>query len=161
MRHTPQGKSTVWNHGKQVTEKFLDLINNNYKDWPRIDSVKWLPEALALPLGYSIQDIETYCLFHDIGKTITWDKEGHFPNHAMASANIWTQLDSRKHIAQWMANDMAIHTCTQEEFAKIPNSHIHRLVGLAEVYANAEMFGGYDSDSFKIKLKKVIRNGKI
>lgn len=43
----------------------------------------------------------------------------------------------------------------------MPDKEIHRLVGLAEVYANAELFGGFDSDSFKIKLKKIVRNGNF
>jgi hypothetical protein len=34
------------------------------------------------------------------------------------------------------------------------------LAGLAEIHANAEMFNGFDSPSFKIKYKQIDRRGR-
>lgn len=162
MKSTPQGTISVWEHGKQVAFYLEKFLSRNYSDLPRIDKVTWLSSAITSLRSISTQsflnDLHTYALFHDIGKTIT-HVDGHYPNHAQVSADIWRQLDPREHVARWIENDMAIHTMSQEEFSKLPDRDKHRLVGLAEVYANAEMFGGFDSDSFKIKLKKVIRNG--
>lgn len=115
MRHTAQGTQTVWEHGKSVKQKFMDLLSGQYKDWPRIETVKWLDSARTLP--YPIEEIETYCLFHDIGKTITADGTGRFPGHAQASYDLWMKLDGREHIARWMLNDMAIHTMDKEGFS--------------------------------------------
>lgn len=152
---------TLWQHGKDVSQKFKELRNGQYKNWPRIDSVKWIEEALKEPLPYSDEDIETYCLFHDIGKVNTSDGNGSFPGHAEESFKIWNRLDNREHISRWMKNDMAIHSMKKEDFLKIEDRKIHRLVGLSELYANAPYFGGFDSESFKIKFKKIVRNGSF
>lgn len=40
-----------------------------------------------------------------------------------------------------------------EEFKVLPNLATHIIVGLAELWANSKMFGGQDSDSFKMKYK--------
>lgn len=159
MRHTPQGTISVWEHGKQVEEKFLQLLNGNYKEWPRIASVPWLEQAIASFDISLLKKVSTYCLFHDIGKTLCYE-QGHFPQHAQLSYETWLKVDGDETIAQWMRDDLAIHTMTQEEFSSISDKLIHALVGIAEVYANAHAFGGFESSSFKMKLKKVIRNGK-
>jgi hypothetical protein len=165
MRKTPQGPGTVWTHGQQVLRKFQELMSGDYTSWPRIEKVTWVEEALrSFKTVYPIEDIYTYCLYHDIGKPFCLtqtDGNIHFPNHAQVSHDIWLQVDTRKHIATWMLHDMDIHTMCREDFGQTPDANLHRLVGLAEVYANAEMFGGYESDSFKIKLKKLIKNGNL
>lgn len=165
MRKTPQGTGTVWGHGQQVQRKFQDLLSGRYTSWPRIEKVTWLEEALrSFKPTYPIEDIYTYCLYHDIGKPFCMvQDEGkiQYPDHAKMSHDIWLQVDSRKHIAVWMLHDMAIHTMCRDDFRKTPDANLHRLVGLAEVYANADMFGGFESDNFKMKLKKLIRNGSL
>lgn len=40
-----------------------------------------------------------------------------------------------------------------DDFKATPNLATHIIVGYSEMLANAEMFGGKDSDSFKIKYK--------
>lgn len=40
-----------------------------------------------------------------------------------------------------------------EDFMNTPNLATHIIVGLAEMYSNCSMFGGENSDSFKIKYK--------
>lgn len=161
MKQTPQGNASVWVHCQQVEERFNQLISNQ-GEWPRLERVGWLQAALSsLPNG-SVPELQVYCRYHDIGKPMVHqviDGKNHYPNHANVSADIWSKIDGRERIATWIRNDMAIHTLTQEEFQKIPDWELHRLVGLAEVYANAEQFGGFESEQFKIKLKKVIRNG--
>lgn len=44
-----------------------------------------------------------------------------------------------------------------EELNFIPNIHTHILVTLAEINANCSLFGGIESDSFKIKYKNYCR----
>jgi hypothetical protein len=58
---------------------------------------------------------------------------------------------------------MIIHTLKDvgvENFSKNKNCTTHLVVGLAEIYANSKMFGGFESESFKIKFKQLERRGK-
>ena len=58
--------------------------------------------------------------------------------------------------------DMIIHTMKAadiDEFIKKPEAITLLIVGLAEIHSNAELFGGYDSQSFKIKWNQINRRG--
>jgi hypothetical protein len=59
--------------------------------------------------------------------------------------------------------DMDVHLLKAEdipEFAGRPQAAALLLTALAEIHANAAMFGGTESTSFKIKLKHLERRGK-
>lgn len=59
--------------------------------------------------------------------------------------------------------DMMFHKlkpCDLVCFALKPEAITLMLVGLAEIHANAEMFGGLDSTSFKIKFKHIDVRGR-
>lgn len=127
----------------------------------RMDRIPWLEDAIASFPSALSDDIRTYLLFHDIGKVTTYDGHGHYPGHAAESAKIWRRIDGREHIARWMESDMVMHSGTREEALALHDHYILRMTALAECYSNAEMFGGFESDSFKIKLKKLIRNGNV
>ena len=61
-----------------------------------------------------------------------------------------------------MELDMVVHTMSAaelDEFAARPEAPT-LLTGLAEVHANAEMFGGQESVSFKSKWKHLDRRGR-
>jgi len=45
-------------------------------------------------------------------------------------------------------------------FAARPQAIALLLTGLAEIHANADMFGGIDNDSFKIKWKQIDKRGR-
>jgi hypothetical protein len=58
---------------------------------------------------------------------------------------------------------MKIHLLSSdgvEEFCKNPNVITLLIVGLCEVHSNSKMFGGFESESFKIKMKKINQRGK-
>jgi hypothetical protein len=121
-----------------------------------------------------------YTEYHDCGKPYcrTVDNEGkvHFPNHAEVSYQTWLKVNEHdrlnpKHysdefieqVGNLIRRDMEIHTLKAdgvEEFCRNPREAVSLLlVGLCEIHSNAEMFGGIDSISFKIKWKQINRRG--
>jgi hypothetical protein len=59
---------------------------------------------------------------------------------------------------------MDFHTLKNEQLEHIANSKYGfslYLTAWAELIANSKMFGGYDSVSFKIKRKKLIKSLKL
>jgi len=59
--------------------------------------------------------------------------------------------------------DMNIHSLKDvgvNDFAQKEGAATLLLTGLAEIHSNAEMFGGIESTSFKIKWKQINKRGK-
>ena len=118
-----------------------------------------------LPIGI----LSNYQIYHDIGKPLckTYDENGnyHFYDHAKISAEKYLKDTKDKLISLLILNDMNIHTFKASEIEKmikeIPELTISLLItGLAEIHANADMFGGLDSIGFKIKYKQINQRGK-
>jgi hypothetical protein len=58
---------------------------------------------------------------------------------------------------------MVIHTIKTEEiekFSQDPLAVSLLITGFSEIHANASIFGGIDSTSFKIKWKQIDKKGK-
>jgi hypothetical protein len=115
-----------------------------------------------------LASLERYHVYHDCGKHLvqTVDDQGRrqFPGHAAASARQYAHLFpedvSTIHL---IAHDMDFHVLRGEALEKLcqdPLAPILYLTAWAEVHANAEMFGGPQTDSFKIKAKRLIQAGK-
>lgn len=109
-----------------------------------------------------------YQLWHDCGKPATRqvDADGrvHYPDHAEASSRIWLQLGGEPEIAELIRRDMECHLLRPAgaaAFAKTPFALELLITSLCELHANATMFGGMDSESFKIKFKRLDRCGSI
>jgi hypothetical protein len=172
MKECPQTDTqSVYEHGVSVKEHIFELISflrtgqidNGWKlpDW----MIEYREQLLASLLPDDI--IKAYTVFHDCGKPycITIDDQGkrHFPNHAEVSYNIWQYVSSNKTIANLIRMDMRVHTMKAaeiDEFIKHPEAITLLLAALAEVHSNAKMFGGIDSESFKIKWSQVNKRGK-
>lgn len=111
--------------------------------------------------------IEEYTTFHDCGKPycLTYDDAGkkHFPNHAETSYSTWLLAGGSPQAAKLMRMDMMIHQIKAtdiDEFIKHPEAITLLLTGLSEIHSNAEMFGGLDSEGFKIKWNQINKRGK-
>lgn len=170
MKSTPQGKQSVYEHGESVRDHVTDLVEHLRQGTPL--KYHWrLPDwVFSNQLEEKLLDLKTlqvYALFHDCGKPVCKevDAEGkaHFPNHAEVSANLFAETFSN---VLWVENlirmDMMVHTMKAvdvSEFAKLPEAVSLLIVALAEVHANAELFGGIESTSFKIKWKQVDKRG--
>jgi len=165
---------TVLEHGESVQNYLFDLINHlrtdsklNY-EWKLPE---WIKENKELILS-SLPDDETlklYTLLHDCGKpfcrTVDEDGKVHFPNHAEVSYEVFKQVSNNELAAELIRHDMDIHTLKADQFddwfSKNKDlSLVLLLTSLAEVHSNANMFGGLESISFKIKLKSITQRGK-
>lgn len=107
-----------------------------------------------------------YALWHDCGKpfcrTVDSDGKQHFPNHAKASADTWRSTNGSEQIARLIEMDMDIHLLKAEglqDFCSRPEAISLLCAGLSEVHSNAQMFGGNESTSFKIKWKHIEKRG--
>lgn len=162
---------SVYEHGISVRDHIFELINylkaGTIKDgWRLPDWLTQYREQILKSLC-PLEIIEEYTIFHDCGKPycISIDEAGkrHFPNHADMSARTWQEAGGHKQAQKLMSMDMVIHTIKAadiDEFIKHSEAITLLLAGLAEVHSNSKMFGGIESDSFKIKWKQIDKRGK-
>jgi len=174
MKNTIQFKDiSVFKHGELVNCEFLKIYNylisnnlkylpNKYHDW-LINNRQFILNELN---KFKLTDILEYQLMHDCGKPYCIKIENgksHFPNHANVSANIYSKISNNNLIINCIKDDMYIHLIKAndvDDFITKPHYIILLITGLAELYANAQMFGGMDSISFKIKYKQILKRGR-
>ena len=151
----------VWEHTQKATQ-YLDgglaPLGWRMPGW----LLKHREELRAALLPLSV--IEEYTVFHDCGKPYCKpDGERRFPDHAEVSYRTWLSVGGSDAAAKLMRLDMKAHTMRAEEveaFAALPEAATLLIVALAEVHANATMFGGIESTSFKMKWKHLDRRGR-
>ena len=174
MRNCEQTKGmSIIEHGNMVSDYSNDLLEHLY--YERSLKYEWKLPVWLLPNIdfisdniYVNKDLCTYQVFHDCGKPFckVVDQEGgvHFPNHAKISGEIFRKVFSNKeHIARLIEMDMDIHLLKSEdvlEFSNRPEAISLLITALVEIHANASLFGGIDSVSFKIKWKHINKRGK-
>lgn len=166
--HQAKGLS-FWTHGSMVAARFRDLMNPNpCMTWRLPDWFTSNQNFIRASLMPDFKSITEYHQWHDLGKPYCQiiDDEGrtHYPNHAEVSADIWRSLGGDSKIGQLIADDMLCHQLRPAEalaFASNPNALTLLVTALCELHANAAMFGGIESDSFKIKYKRLDKCGAI
>ncbi len=161
---------SVLEHGRAVRRTYVCILahlrdGSPAGSWWRLPAWSLTPGLLDRILPDGI--LAEYQVFHDCGKISTRivDAEGrqHFPGHAAASERTWLAVGGDPQAARLMGMDMDAHLLKGDgiaEFAARPEAVSLLLTALAEVHANAEMFGGTDSDSFKMKAKHLDRRGR-
>jgi hypothetical protein len=154
---------TILQHGESVATYFKDLIGERKLGWKLPD---WFDPEL-INLCPDLETMELYHIYHDCGKPycLTIDDEGrrHFPDHARISASIWRVNGGDPTIAELIARDMDMHLLKPAEadtYDRIDLAPALLLTALAELHANASMFGGIESTSFKIKWKALNKLGR-
>ncbi len=103
---------------------------------------------------------QTYC--------IEIDEEGrrHFPNHAQVSYETHKKYLNNSIVSNLILKDMVFHTIKADDVEDFINNNDIKTVltllvtALCELHSNASMFGGIESDSFKMKFKQLDRRGK-
>lgn len=152
-------------HGQAVHDHYralMDQLAANPSSHPQLAEIS---SKFGLP---PIETLERYHLYHDCGKhlvlTISPDGKRQFPGHAKASAEQYALLflndTQTRHLIE---HDMDFHALRGDELVALchdPLAPILYATAWAEVYANASMFGGCTSDSFKIKAKRLTQAGK-
>jgi hypothetical protein len=114
-----------------------------------------------------IEGIELYHINHDCGKPycIEYDADGkaHYPNHSEVSYKVFLERYDEPEFAEMIRHDMGFHKLKGEELeqhCKLPFADHLYATAWAELFANAEIFGGFESESFKIKKKKLVKSLK-
>lgn len=155
---------TIVQHGEAVSARYKDLIGERKMEWKLPD---WFDLDFLLPLCPSKEVMEQYHIYHDCGKPFcrTIDEEGrqHFPDHARVSASIWRVHGGDPYIAELIQRDMDMHLLKPADaatYTRLDLAPALLLTALSELHANAEMFGGIESTSFKIKWKALNKLGK-
>lgn len=161
---------SVLRHGEMVADYFRDLVDH-VRDGTPLRHEWRLPDWITDPLLWSdLPDpdlISEYHLFHDCGKpqalVVGEDGVRRFPNHAAVSRRVWIEAGGDEAIGDLIGMDMDVHLLKDEgvaEFSQRPQARVLLLTALSEVHANASMFGGLESTSFKIKRKHVDKRGR-
>ncbi len=173
MRNCEQTKGlSVLAHGISVKNYLFDLINHLKSGEPL--KYEWkLPEwvydnkNILLSSLPSNKILQRYTILHDCGKPfcreIGDDNKTHFKNHADVSYQTFKKIYDDPIAAFLIKHDMDIHLLKSNDvlkFSKNPYAIVLLLTGLAEIHSNAQMFGGFDSVSFKIKWKSINKRGK-
>jgi hypothetical protein len=161
---------TVLQHGEMVRDYYRDLISHLRDRRPlqynwRLPS--WINDPALIQGLPDVEIMAEYHLFHDCGKPSCRivDEEGrqHFPDHAAVSEAAWLAIGGSREVGTLIGMDMDVHLLKGDEvetFARRPQALALLLTALSEVHANASMFGGIDSVSFKIKWKHLEKRGK-
>ena len=151
-------------HGELVHEKY-NMLMQQLKD----GTVKHA-ELLSLYEKFKSKlpppsVLKAYHVMHDCGKSLCLeigeDGKRRFPNHAEISAKQYELIfPNDQFTTNLIRKDMDFHTLRGEELdvlCKHPLAPILYFTAWAEIMANAEMFGGIESDSYKIKAKRLIQ----
>jgi len=170
-----QGQS-VYQHGLSVWEHVRELLDymrdgsSLTRQWKLPSWLEDYKSDIVAVIGKT-QDVQLYCMYHDCGKPYcrTVDEAGkvHFPNHAAVSREVYLHVGGDERIANLIGWDMVLHTAKAEEIERYMNEEwsmrdaiILVVAALAEIHSNARLFGGIESESFKIKWKQLDRRGK-
>lgn len=154
-------------HGQSVHGHYRQLLQELISDNVECKELRALYVKYKSKLPPA-EVLERYHVYHDCFKhgVITIDENGkrHFPNHAEASANQFSIIFPEDGFTkQLIAMDMDFHLLRGDDLLRTchsPFAPILYFTAHAEVEANASIFGGRDSESYKIKRSRLIQAGK-
>jgi hypothetical protein len=154
-------------HGISVHESYKELIKALGENSIKCEELRalWSNFKDTLPPP---DVLKQYHVFHDCGKhlCLTIDEEGkrRFPNHAAESTKQYSIVFPEDGFtAKLISKDMDFHMLKGDDLLKLcesPFAPILYFTAWAEINSNAAMFGGYESESYKIKRSRLIQAGK-
>lgn len=161
---------SVLQHGVMVRDHYRDLMDHLRFGSPLRGEWRlpeWIRDPRLLDDLPSDQTMADYHLFHDCGKkaALVVDEDGRrrFPDHAAVSRRVWLEAGGDRMVGDLIGMDMDVHLLKDEgvpEFSLRPEAGALILTALSEIHANASMFGGIESTSFKMKWKQVDKRGR-
>lgn len=161
---------SVLGHGEMVWERYSDLLAHLRDGAPLKGEWRlpgWIEDPRVLSGLLDDETMRSYQVYHDCGKPrcLEVDDEGkrHFPDHAAVSRQTWLDIGGSKDVAELIGLDMEVHLLKDAgvaDFAKRPQAIALLLTALCEIHANASMFGGIESVSFKMKWKQIDKRGR-
>lgn len=156
---------TIYQHGLSVWEQAKKICSGQYEGMKIPD---WFKENHFIIVNQTVpyKTLKRYCIFHDCGKPFCQeiDEQGNirFPDHADISAEKYAIAFPQDRDGYLLTkHDMALHTWSSKEIEGLCRGLGKNLCfsliisAFAELHSNANMFGGIESTSFKIKWKKV------
>lgn len=156
----------MYQHGVKVHLYYEDLTSYQDYEWD-FGKVSDLIKKL-IPLATDSEDLKNYHIYHDCGKprcrTVDENGKQHFPNHAQVSHDVWLEAGGDSLTAWYILHDMDFHIMKGddlEQLVKDPRAVDLLLTAWSEIHANAQMFGGVQSTSFKIKRKHLEKATKL
>lgn len=162
---------SMYDHGQMVHEAYNKLMAQLDGGESVVELPPLVQEIYAKTKHVlaEIPDLLSYHVFHDCGKPacLEIDEQGkrHYPNHAEWSKKQYIEVfGENRTVAELIGADMDFHTKSGQELIdlwKSPLAPTLYFTAWAEIIANSTMFGGFESVSFKIKKKKLIKAGKL
>jgi hypothetical protein len=164
---------SVLKHGQMVNDRFLDLYYSICHNQPlklewRLPDWFWQHRQKICCQLLPLDSISRYQVYHDCGKpyckVIDESGKSHYPDHAKISGEIWRSLGNPEAECRLMELDMEAHKIRREgypEFWAREEAMTLWITAFCEIHANAEMFGGIESVSFKIKWKRLEKLGRF
>ena len=153
-------------HGLMVNRYYNKLLKGSPE---LLEHFSGSEKDLNLLLSFQHDEIlmRHYHIYHDCGKSFSQiiDQSGkkHYPDHANKSCEIHNIYFDCFIANELIKYDMIFHTLKSENLSAwlLENKYKKYLIASlyltawAEIFANSSMFGGEQSDSFKIKRKKL------
>lgn len=154
-------------HGLMVNQCYQKLLKRDASMMQHLGK-----DLLEKCLSYQHDPIlmRHYHIYHDCGKPDchSQDEKGtHYHGHEDMSAIIHAKHFDCQEATQLIANDMIFHksnsTQLNEWLSQKDKTFIYSLylTAWAEIFANCQMFGGVESEGFKIKKKRLLKHFKI
>lgn len=171
---------SVLEHGLSVKDHLFDLIEF-LRNPEAHQKFSWkYPQWIFRHTNNILQNVldeftlQKYAVMHDCGKPFckTIDENGrvHYPGHSLKSFEVFKTFNNDPIIAELIKRDMDMHTMDSSLIVEdnqirskeeVKKNVTLLITALSEIHANAELFGGLNSDSFRIKWKQLDRIGNL
>lgn len=156
-------EETIWDHCQSVSNSYFNLLQNP-NQLPAIIQANW---DFILRNQADPNVVKDYLEWHDCGKPFCiTDSSGRisFPDHAAVSEKMFTDAGGKAESARLIGLDMVFHITKPAEILDLDldtnTMATLMLSAWAALFANAAMFGGRESESFKIKQSQLIARCK-
>jgi hypothetical protein len=157
-------------HGESVHNNYTQLLNQLEGGKEIINLPRSIYELYDKTKHLLVPNFTAYRyhLYHDCGKPLclveTSDGKRQYPNHEIWSSRQFLEIWSTDYkTATLILMDMDFHKLRGDDLVELwkdPLAATLYWTAWAEVISNSKMFGGYESDSFKIKRKRLINAAK-